>query len=151
MLNSKIPPLRAEAARAAGELEIKESVPILIDLSSDSEQPVRFAAIWSLSEIGGDQARHTLEQLFREADDDQEADFIEGALDNVAFTDGMQPFSLFDFPEENPEDDLLEMLISHDSSPESNGNDEFSPDQGGEERDAYSEDDFLNEDEDYQG
>ena len=150
LLNSKIPVLRAEAARAAGEIEIKESVPDLIELSDDSEQIVRFAAIWSLSEIGGDQARHTLEQLFKEADDDHEADFIESALDNIAFTDGMEPFSLFDFPKESPEDELLDMLISEDSSPESNGNGDLYSDRGGEDWDTRTGDDFPGEDEDIQ-
>lgn len=151
MLNSKIPVLRAEAARAAGEIGITESVPDLIELSDDSEQIVRSAAIWSLSEIGGDQARHTLEQLYQEADDDQEADIIESALDNIAFTDGLQPFSLFDVPKENPEDELLEMLISQDSSPESNDNGDPHSDQDGEDWDAQTWDDFPNEDEDFQG
>ena len=151
MLDSKIPTLRAEAARAAGEIEIKESVPALVELSGDSEQRVRFAAIWSLSEIGGDQARHTLEKLFRETEDDQEADFIESALDNVAFTDGMQPFSLFDFPEESPEDELLEMLISQDSSPESNGNGGLLSDQDEDDWDTLTGDNNLSADEDFQG
>jgi HEAT repeat protein len=151
MLNSKIPALRAEAARAAGEIEIKESVPTLVELSDDSEQFVRSAAIWSLSEIGGDQARHTLELLFRETEDDQEADFIESALGNVAFTDGMQPFSLFDIPEEKPEDELLDMLISQDSAPEAKGNGDLDTDRDGEDWDSESDHDYLSEDEDFQG
>jgi HEAT repeat protein len=151
MLNSKIPLLRAEAARAAGEIDIKESIPQLVELCSDSEEIVRYAAVWSLSEIGGDQARHTLEQLFREADDDQEADFIESALDNVAFTDGMQPFSLFDFPEESPEDELLEMLISQESSPGANGDGDMSPDQEDGEQNLYNGDEDLDAGEDFLG
>ena len=150
MLNSKIPALRAEAARAAGEIEIKESVQVLVELSEDSEQIVRSAAIWSLSEIGGDQARHTLEQLFRETEDDQEADFIESALDNVAFTDGMQPFSLYDFPEESPEDELLDMLISQDSHQESNGNGDLNADQGEDAGHYQADNGFQSEDEDFQ-
>lgn len=143
MLNSKIPTLRAEAARAAGELEIKDSIPLLVELTDDSEHAVRSAAIWSLSEIGGDQARHTLENLFRETEDDHEADLIESALDNIAFTDGMQPFSLFDFPEENPEDELLEMLISQDDSQAYDEMDEVGSDmidQNGDETDTLAED-----------
>ena len=149
MLDSQIPALRAEAARAAGEIGIEDSVPSLVDLLDDSEQNVRFAAIWSLSEIGGDQARDTLEQLFKETEDDQEADFIESALDNVAFTDGMQPFSLFNFPEENPEDDLLEMLISQDLASESNGDGKYSLNHDLENQDEQNEDDYPREDEDF--
>jgi HEAT repeat protein len=114
MLNSKIPALRAEAARAAGELQSKEAISTLVELCEDSEEVVRSAAIWSLSEIGGEQANATLERLFREADNDQDADFLETALDNLAFTDGLQPFSLFDIPEDSPEDELYEMLIAQE-------------------------------------
>ncbi len=125
MLNDILPGVRAEAARAAGELEIDDAVPTLIELTSDSEENVRKAAIWSLSQIGGDMARDSLQKLFQEADDDHEADFLESALDNIAFTDGMEPFSLFDFPEDDSEDELLEMLISQESSSEDdiNGSD----------------------------
>jgi HEAT repeat protein len=119
MLNNTQPSLRAEAARAAGELEIEEAVSTLIELTTDSEEYVRSAAIWSLSEIGGERARHSLEKLLQETDDDLEADFLESALDNIAFTNGMRPFSLVDFPEDNPEDELLEMLISQETSMES--------------------------------
>jgi HEAT repeat protein len=122
MLNNTRPSLRAEAARAAGEIEIKDAISSLIELTTDSEEEVRTAAIWSLSEIGGERARHSLEKLFQESDDDHEADFLESALDNVAFTIGMQPFSLIDFPEDNEEDELLEMLISQELSPDSDGN-----------------------------
>jgi hypothetical protein len=34
----------------------------------------------------------------------------------------MQPFSLFDFPEDDSEDEMLEMLISQESSSEVDGN-----------------------------
>jgi HEAT repeat protein len=122
MMNNTLPGIRAEAARAAGEIEIKDAVPTLIELTTDSEENVRSAAIWSLSQIGGERARHSLQMLFQEADDDQEADFLESALDNITFTDGMQPFSLIDFPEDDSEDDLLEMLISQEGSSEADGN-----------------------------
>lgn len=122
MMNDTLPSIRAEAARAAGEIELKDAVPTLIELTTDSEEPVRSAAIWSLSQIGGERARNSLQKLFQDAEDDQEADLLESALDNIAFTDGMQPFSMIDFPEDDSEDDLLEMLISQEGSSESDGN-----------------------------
>jgi HEAT repeat protein len=122
MMNNTLPGIRAEAARAAGEIEMKDAVPTLIELTTDSEENVRSAAIWSLSQIGGERARNSLQRLFQEADDDQEADFLESALDNIAFTDGMQPFSLIDINDDESEDDLLEMLISQESSSEADGN-----------------------------
>lgn len=115
MLNNKLPIIRAEAARAAGELEIKDAISTLVELTEDSEENVRQAAIWALSEVGGDRARHTLENLFQEVEDVHEADFLETALENLAFTDGLEPFSLLDIPKENPEDELLEMLIAQET------------------------------------
>lgn len=147
MLNHKLPELRAESARAAGEIESQEAIPTLIELTEDSEENVRLAAIWALSEIGGDRARYTLEQLFREVETDREADFLEIALDNLAFNDGLQPFSLMDFPEDGPEDELLEMLISQETGGnfEDNGGDYLDTDEEG----------FLDntdgDDEDFQG
>lgn len=111
MLQDRRPVLRAEAARAAGEMELAEAVPALIDLTQDSEAEVRFAAIWSLSQIGGEDARQTLERLMRSAADDDEADFLETALDNLAFTDGLQPFTLFEFPNNEVEEELYQLLL----------------------------------------
>ena len=149
MLNSKIPALRAEAARAAGEIEINASIPTLVELTEDSEQIVRAAAIWSLSEIGGDQAQHTLEQIFQETDDDLEADFLERSLGNITFTDGLEPFALFDIPEENAEDELLETLISQDSSPEAGGNGDLNAEQSEYDGGYMADYDPLSEDEDF--
>jgi len=146
MLNNTQPSIRAEAARAAGEIESKDAVSTLIELTTDSEENVRSAAIWSLSEIGGERARDSLEKLFLESDDDIEADFLQSALDNVAFTDGMQPFSILDFPEDNPEDELLEMLISQDTSVESDGNGSMNANQN--DRDGQDLDDAQYDDED---
>jgi HEAT repeat protein len=114
MLDNKIPVLRAEAARAAGELELAESVPSLVELSEDADDDVRMAAIWSLSQIGGDKARRTLENLISESSDDDELDFLETALDNLAFTDGLQPFSILDFPENQAESDLYDSLLDEE-------------------------------------
>lgn len=114
MLQNRQPVLRAEAARAAGEMELAEAVPALVDLTRDSDKEVRFAAIWSLSQIGGEDARRTLEDLMRSAANDDEADFLETALDNLAFTDGLQPFTLFEYPNNNAEDELYQMLIEEE-------------------------------------
>jgi hypothetical protein len=63
----------------------------------------------------------------------------------------MQPFSLFDIPEEKPEDELLDMLISQDSAPEAKGNGDLDTDRDGEDWDSESDHDYLSEDEDFQG
>lgn len=100
MLESPIPILRAEAARAAGELEITEAVPFLLELLDDPDEDARLASIWSLSQIGGEDVREVLEGLYVENDDEDELDFIESALENLTFTEGVKFMPFFDFPDE---------------------------------------------------
>jgi HEAT repeat protein len=95
-LGSAEPEMRFEAARAAGELELREAVPALADLLDDPDSQVREAAVWSLGQIGGDQARRTLTDLLETSDDEDEQDFIQEALDNLAFTDEVNAFTLFE-------------------------------------------------------
>ncbi|HLE15742.1 MAG TPA: HEAT repeat domain-containing protein [Anaerolineales bacterium] len=110
MLEHQAAMVRAEAARAAGEMELSEAVARLVNMTRDSDEDVRYAAIWSLSQIGGDRARQALENLLRRAEVDEEAGYIESALDNLAFNDGLEAFSLFNIAEgdEDLEDDDFE-------------------------------------------
>lgn len=57
---------RFEAARAAGELELEEAVPLLKQLAFDDDVEVKETAIWSLGEIGGKEAVRALELLLRD-------------------------------------------------------------------------------------
>ena len=100
MLENSPPTIRLEAARAAGELEIHQAVPELLDLLDDPDQDVHDAAVWSLSQIGGEGVRETLEQMYEETDDDDEADYLSEALDNLAFSEDMQLHTRFNFPED---------------------------------------------------
>ncbi|HEX7973738.1 MAG TPA: HEAT repeat domain-containing protein, partial [Anaerolineales bacterium] len=122
MLENSAPAIRVEAARAAGELEIGEARLILLDMLEDTDDSARDAAIWSLSQIGGEGVRETLERIYEETEDDEEADYIEQALDNLAFTEDLELFSVLDVPEEDEldledrdelfdsDDDLLDLL-----------------------------------------
>jgi HEAT repeat protein len=109
-LSNKIPAIRGEAARAAGELEISEANPYLFEMLEDPDEFVRSAAIWSLSQIGGEGVQDALTSMLDETEDEDEADLLESALDNLAFTEGMPAFSLFDFPENDLESELDEFL-----------------------------------------
>lgn len=95
-LESSQPEMRFEAARAAGELELADTAFELAQLTSDADVQVQEAAIWSLGQIGGDFARETLTQLLAQADDEDEQDFIQEALDNLDFTDEVNAFSMFE-------------------------------------------------------
>jgi hypothetical protein len=120
-LSSSFPAIRAEASRAAGELELKDAVPTLVEMLDDPDENVRTFSIWSLSQIGGEGVREALENLYEETEDEEEAEYIETALDNLAFTEDMQLYALFDFAgEENETDededkDLEEELLDFDS------------------------------------
>lgn len=88
--------IRVEAIRAAGELELVNLRDALIEKATDDEETwdVRMAAIWSLSQLGGEDARETLEDLLEKAEDDEEADILEEALDNLSFTDDQHTFGI---------------------------------------------------------
>ncbi len=68
-LSNANPAMRYEAARACGELEVKEVVPALIGLSSDPDREVQIAAIAALGQIGGRRARRFLDHCCGSADD----------------------------------------------------------------------------------
>jgi HEAT repeat protein len=105
ILESDDPELRFEAVRAAGELELKTALTPLINLLDDSDSDIRMAAIWSLSQIGGEGIQDALEKLYDETEDEDEADFIDLALENLMFTEDLQAFSLFELPSEDDEYD----------------------------------------------
>jgi HEAT repeat protein len=105
-LHSPNEDVRSEAIHAAGELELESARPVLLDNLEDEEDlEVRRELIWALSRIGGEGIRAKLEELHEIEEDDEEADFIEEALDALSFTEDMGNFSLFDV---DPEVDFIE-------------------------------------------
>lgn len=101
MLDSPHPALRCEAARAAGELELPSARPKLLELLDDPDDDTRLAAIWSLSQIGGEGVREALEGQYEQAEESQEVKFLESALDNLEFNEGLGMMPMFDFPEKS--------------------------------------------------
>jgi HEAT repeat protein len=120
MLTHSQPGVRAEAASAAGELEIRSAKPILLELLEDSDYDVRMAAIWALSQIGGKGVREALENLLEITDDPEEIDQIDNALENLDFTEEMHDLAILEIPEDGDEpseddyDDSDNDLISED-------------------------------------
>ena len=120
MLTHPHPGVRAEAACAAGELEIKSARPALVELLEDADFDVRMASIWSLSQVGGKGVRKVLERLLENTDDNEEAKQIENALENLDFTEEMQGLAILEITEDGDEssdddfDDNNEDLISED-------------------------------------
>jgi len=99
--------VRLAAIEAAGTLSIAEARPLLLKLLEDEPYPDAYmAAIWSLSQIGGEDVEVTLESLLDQTEDDDLAGFIEEALENLAFTEEMEDFSLLALdPEDEPDKD----------------------------------------------
>jgi HEAT repeat protein len=106
--------IQVEAIIAAGELELSDAVPTLIDALQDEENNIRHSAIWALSKIGGEGVRDTLEHMLDETEDEEEEDILDAALENLEFTEDFARFSLLDFDEDDQDDDLYDKDILED-------------------------------------
>lgn len=98
-IDSSNPVFRYEAARASGELELREAVPALARLSHESDREIQEVAIWSLGEIGGIQALKVLTRLAEEAenaDDEDLLDLIDDAISSASLAGSDLDFDLDD-------------------------------------------------------
>ena len=79
--------IRYEAVRAAGELELRQSVTTLNNMALNDNGDIRKAAIWSLGEIGGPQAQRylsTIAEIVEETSGDAELEeLILEAIENA--------------------------------------------------------------------
>lgn len=93
LLNSD-PERRFEAVRAAGELQIEESVPDLIRAWYDSDRETGEVIVWSLGEIGSNEAIRVLERIQSEVDESDEdmQEAIEDSLGNAQLMQGNHSF-----------------------------------------------------------
>jgi len=87
--------VKRAAVQSAGELSLKSAGPILLKLLEDEEDDdVSNAAIWSLSQIGGEDTRTYIETLLDATEDEEQIEFLEEALDNLSFTEDLDRFEL---------------------------------------------------------
>ena len=63
-------------------------------LEEEDEDQVSSAAIWSLSQIGGEDVRVYIQGLLDVAEEDEVVEFLEEALENLDFTDELDRFDL---------------------------------------------------------
>lgn len=97
--------IRKTAVQSAGMLALKSArLPLLRMLESEENEDVISAAIWSLSQIGGEDVQTYLEVLLDRTEDEDMANFLEDALDNLAFTEDLDRFDLMSFDPEDLED-----------------------------------------------
>lgn len=102
--------VREAAVEAAGQLSLKTASPILLKLlEEEDDDDVTSTIIWSLSQIGGEDARTYIETLLDQTDDEQQIEFLEEALENLAFTEDLDRFDLLNFePDLDLDEDDLE-------------------------------------------
>ena len=100
------PRIRFAAAEAAGELNIETAAPIMLQMLEDEEEDddVISAAIWSLSQIGGDDARIYITNLIENTEDEDLVAFLEDALENLDFNQELDKFNLLSLDEDDLED-----------------------------------------------
>jgi len=109
--------IRIEAIRAAGELELASSRRSLLDqLEDEDDLEIRREIIWALSKIGGAGVREKFEDLLEAESDDEEAEFMEEALDNLLFTENMSQFGMFEFEPGNEDFEIEEEMEDDESS-----------------------------------
>ncbi len=84
-LQSERPAMRYEAARAAGEMALEDSLPGLIRLVSDRDVEVRLMAVWALGQIGGKPAAQALARLLK-SNEPAIREAAQDALQEVAFS-----------------------------------------------------------------
>jgi HEAT repeat protein len=96
---SEDPEMRYEAARSAGALGIEDALPVLGKLVHDEDIDVRDAAIWSLGEIGGNEAVRILQGVMLEAEESGDEDLMQAvdeSLENASFGDNSLYMMRFD-------------------------------------------------------
>jgi HEAT repeats len=110
-LDNPSPAMRYEAARASGELGLRQAVPILARLVEDSDPQVHEASIWALGQIGGPDAKRILSDAYSGADEET-VGAIDEAMAEIALQEGSLDLTLYEVDQEAPgemsEDELLD-------------------------------------------
>jgi len=112
--------VRYEAVRAAGELEAEGAREAIFDLLEEGtdDEDLYYAAIWSLTKIGGRGVRKLIEMDLSESEDPDEISFLEEALENLDFNEQIHRFDMMlldkDIPADWDSDDLSNYLENYD-------------------------------------
>ncbi|MBP6180071.1 MAG: HEAT repeat domain-containing protein [Anaerolineales bacterium] len=113
------PRIRLAAVQAAGELNIASASPALIQMLEEEEEDddVTAAVIWSLSQIGGEDARIYLLSLIESTEDEDALEYLESALENLDFNQELNKFDLLDL-EDLDDVELDELEIDEEEDEE---------------------------------
>ncbi len=105
-LDSPREEMRAEAARAAGEIGRSASVAKLARLLRDDSYEVRVAAVGALGHIGSEEARELLDDLLNDPDGEELAEALVEALEEIDVLSGRLALDLLDW-DETDDDEIL--------------------------------------------
>jgi HEAT repeat protein len=100
--------IKFEAVRAAGELELDEARDMLLELLVETEDDLelRYAVIWSLSQIGGEGIKESFDELLKKSEDEEEIVWLERALENLDTGGDIEKMEFLNFEgEPEPLDD----------------------------------------------
>lgn len=94
--------IRLEAIRAAGAIQLEKSVPHIIEIFGDDELDTeeRDRVVWSLGEIGGDEALNVLNILLEQAKNNDDEDFelfVEEAISNAEMAGDLAMLDFSDY------------------------------------------------------
>lgn len=105
-LDHPVDSVRYEAIRAVGELQYAPARQYLLDkIGEYDDEDQRIAAIWSLSQIGGEGVHEFLNDLLETSEDDDEIDFLQEALENLNFTEDLASFNMLEIDPDEKDDD----------------------------------------------
>jgi HEAT repeat protein len=98
--------VRYEAVRAAGELELEDARQALFDMLEEGieDDDIYYAAIWSLSKIGGRGVREAIEASLEDAEEPEDIQLLEEALENLDFTEQVNSFDMMYVEEDDPDE-----------------------------------------------
>ena len=88
--------IKIEAIHAAGELELKAALPPLLQVLQKNidDDDIHHTVIWALSKLGGEDVEETLQDLLDSAEDEEEIEILETALENLTFSNDIQLFDI---------------------------------------------------------
>jgi len=116
-LKSASPAMRYEAARASGELGLRQAVPTLAQVIEDADVQIHQASIWALGQIGGPDAKRILGDAYADADEET-VDALDEAMAEIALQEGSLDLTPYEIDQEAagdlPEGALLDDDLSDD-------------------------------------
>jgi HEAT repeat protein len=106
-LDSDEPDIQFEAIGAVGEMYIERALPRLLEIAEDFEdldQPIRMALGRALENIGGMEGISVLSRMLEWAEDDEEIELLEQAIEFASFTNAVKLPDMFGFSMDEMDD-----------------------------------------------